>query len=216
MREIVGVVADIRQRTLDQPIEPAVYLPYLQDETNHVLWSMELYVRSDEPSQLFGSVRAKIHALYPNQPIERMRTMADVVSRSLASRTYSMSLIVAFAVLALFLAGMGIYGIVSYVTAQRTHEFGVRMALGANRHHVLWDVIQSAARLSGVGIVCGIALALITMRTLKQLLFQTTPLDFLSFGLSIAVLAAIALCAALHPAWRAAHLDPRTALNEEW
>lgn len=215
MREIVGIVADIKQRTLDQPIEPAVYLPYLQDETNHVLWSMELYVRSDEPSQLFSSVRAKIHALYPNQPIERMRTMADVVSRSLASRTYSMSLIVAFAVLALFLAGMGIYGVVSYVTAQRTHEFGIRMALGANRSHVLWDVIQSAAQLSGVGIICGIALALMTMRTLKQLLFETTPLDFLSFGLSIAVLAAIALCAALHPAWRAAHLDPRTALNEE-
>jgi predicted permease len=215
MREIVGIVADIKQRTLDQPIEPAVYLPYLQDETNHVLWSMQLYVRSDDPSHLFGSVRAKIHALYPDQPIERMRTMADVVSRSLASRTYSMSLIVAFAVLALFLAGMGIYGVVSYVTAQRTHEFGVRMALGASRNHVLWDVIQSAARLSGVGITCGIALALMTTRALKQLLFQTTPSDFLSFGLSVAVLAAVALCAALKPAWRAAHLDPRTALNEE-
>jgi putative ABC transport system permease protein len=215
MREIVGIVSDIKQRTLDQPIEPAVYLPYLQDETKHVLWSMELYVRSDDPSQLFGSVRAKIHTLYPDQPIERMRTMADVVSRSLASRTYSMSLIVAFAVLALFLAGMGIYGVVSYVTAQRTHEFGIRMALGANRNHVLWDVIQSAARLSGVGIICGIVLAIMTMRSMKQLLFQTTPSDFLSFGLSIAVLAAVALCAALHPAWRAAHLDPRSALNEE-
>jgi putative ABC transport system permease protein len=215
MREIVGVVGDIKQRTLDQPTEPAVYLPYLQDETSHVLWSMRLYVRSDDPIHLFSSVRAKVHALYPDQPVERMSTMADVVSGSLATRTYSMSLILAFALLALFLAGMGIYGVVSYVTAQRTHEFGIRMALGANRNHVLWSVVRTAAQLAGIGILCGAGLALMVAGTFKQLLFETAPVDPVSFGLSVLVLAAVALCAALHPAWQAAHLDPRAALNAE-
>ncbi|HEY1938842.1 MAG TPA: ABC transporter permease [Candidatus Angelobacter sp.] len=215
MREIVGIVHDIKQRTLDQPTEPVVYLPYLQDETDHVLWSMNLYLRSDDPIHLSNSVRTKIHALYPNQPIVRMSTMADVVARSLASRTYSMSLIAAFAVLAVLLAGMGIYGVMSYVTAQRTHEFGIRMALGANRSDVLWNVIHSAALLAGIGIACGITLSFTVGATLKQLLFETTPFDPMSFGFSVIVLAVVALFAALHPAWRAARLDPRTALNAE-
>lgn len=215
MREIVGIVGDIKQHTLDLPTEPVVYLPYLQDETNHVLWSMYLYVRSDDPVHLSDGVRSRIHSLYPNQPIERMNTMANVVANSLASRTYSMSLIGAFALLALVLAGMGIYGVVSYTTEQRTHEFGIRMALGANRSDVLWNVIQSASALAATGTIAGTALALIVSRSLGQLLFQTAPLDPVSFAVSVLMLAAVAFLASLYPAWRAAKLDPRTALNAE-
>jgi putative ABC transport system permease protein len=214
-REIVGIIGNIRQRKLDQPIEPAVYLPYLQDETNHVLWSMHLYVRSDHPDKLSSSVRAKVRSLYPNQPLESLRTLADLLSDSMAPRTYSMSLIVAFALLALLLSGMGIYGVVSYVTVQRTHEFGIRMALGADRSHVLWDVIQSAEILAGIGILCGTGLALVITGAFKQLLFETTPFDPLSFVGSVLVLCIVALAATLQPAWRAAQLDPRSALNVE-
>ena len=215
MREIVGIVGNIKQRTLDLPTEPTVYLPYPQDETNHVLWSMYLYVRSEDPVHLSSSVRAKIRALYPDQPIERMNTMSSVVAGSLAPRTYSMSLMGAFALLALVLAGMGIYGVVSYATEQRTHEFGIRMAVGATRGDVLWSVMQSAAVLASAGIVAGTGLAWMASSSLRQLLFETAPLDPVSFSLSICVLAAVALGASLHPGWPAARLDPRMALNAE-
>jgi len=116
------MVSNLRQRGLDLSSEPAVYVPYLQDETHHVLASMNLFVRSmsDDPGLLANSVRGKIQSVYPNQPVERMMVIHDVVSHSLAPRTYSVGLMTAFAGLALLLCALGIYGVVSYVTLQFT------------------------------------------------------------------------------------------------
>jgi putative ABC transport system permease protein len=216
-REIVGVVANLRQRALDLPNEPAIYMPYTQDDTNHVLASMNLFVRSagGDPTLLTNSVRTKIHSLYPNQPIERIRVMREVVSQTLTQRTYSVCLMTAFASLALILCALGIYGVVSYVTLQRTREFGIRMALGASRQDVLRNVLHQGGSLVAVGVALGLGLSLFATRALSQLLFETTPLDPGIFLSAVFLLGAIGVMACLLPAIRASRVDPRVALNTE-
>jgi len=216
-REIVGVVANVRQRALDLPGEPAIYMPYTQDDTNHVLASMNLFVRSagGDPALLTNSVRVKIQSLYPNQPVERITVMREVVSRTLTPRTYSVGLMTAFASLALFLCGLGIYGVVSYVTLQRTREFGIRMALGASRQDVLRNVLHQGGSLVAVGVALGVGLSLLATRALSQLLFETTPLDPGIFLSAVFLLGAIGGFACLLPGIRASQLDPRMALNTE-
>jgi putative ABC transport system permease protein len=216
-REIVGIVSDVRQRALDLPSEPAIYMPYTQDDTYHVLASMHLFVRSIgvDPASLASSVRSKIQSMYPNQPVEYVMVMRDVVSRSLAQRTYSVSLMTAFAGLALLLCALGIYGVVSYVTSQRTREFGIRMALGASRQDVLRNVLRQGGSLVAVGVALGVGLSLLSTRALSQLLFETTPLDPGIFLSAVFLLAAIGVLACLLPGIRASQIDPRAALNSE-
>jgi len=217
MREIVGIVANLRQRALDLPSEPAVYVPYLQDETYHVLASMNLFVRSagDDPGLLATGVRARVQSMYPNQPVERVMVMHDVVSHTLAQRTFSMGLMTAFAGLALLLCAIGIYGVVSYVTSQRTREFGIRMALGATRQDVLRNVLQQGGSLVAVGVAIGVGLSLLTTQALSQLLFETAPFDTTIFAIAVFMLGLIGVLACLLPGIRASQLDPRAALNTE-
>lgn len=217
LREIVGVVANVRQRALDLPSEPAIYVPYTQDDTTHVLASMNLFVRSarGNPALLADSVRAKIQSMYPNQAVERVTVMRDVVSHSLARRTYGVSLMTAFAILALLLCALGIYGVVSYVTLQRRREFGIRMALGASREDVLRSVLHQGGSLVVAGAFIGFCVSLPAARGLAQLLFETTPFDPIIFASSILLLVLIGILACLLPGLRAAQLDPRVALNSE-
>jgi len=216
-REIVGIVANVRQRAIDLPSEAAIYMPYTQDDTNHVLASMNLFVRSagSDPALLANSVRGKIQSLYPNQPVERITVMREVVTRTLAQRTYSVGLMTAFAGLALLLCGLGIYGVISYVTLQRTREFGIRMAIGASRQDVLRIVLRQGGSLVAVGVALGVGLSLLSTRALSQLLFETTPLDPGIFISAVFLLAAIGVLACLLPAIRASQIDPWVALNSE-
>lgn len=216
-REIVGIVANVRQRALDLPSEPAIYMPYTQDDTNHVLASMNLFVRSasGDPALLANGVRGKIQSLYPNQPVERIAVMREVVSRTLAQRTYSVGLMSTFAGLALLLSGLGIYGVVSYVTLQRTREFGIRMAIGASRQNVLRIVLRQGGSLVAAGVALGVGLSLLSTRALSQFLFETTPLDPRIFISAVILLAATGVLACLLPAIRASKIDPRVALNSE-
>jgi ABC-type antimicrobial peptide transport system permease subunit len=213
----VGIVSNVRQRALDLPSEPAIYMPYLQDDTHHVLASMNLFVRSagDDPALLGNSVRAKIQSMYPNQAVERIGVMRDVVSRSLSQRSYSVSLMTAFAILALLLCALGIYGVVSYVTLQRTREFGIRMALGASREDVLRNVLHQGGSLVVIGAGLGLMMSLIAARALSQLLFETRPFDPAILASAVLVLGLIGLLACLLPGIRASRLDPRVALNTE-
>ena len=218
MRQIVGVVSNLRQRTVDALPGPAVYLPYTQDETYHVLNSMMLYVRAatsaaDESGMLGRSIRAGIQAEYPNQPVERIRVLREVVERSLARRTYAALLMTGFALLAVLLCGLGIYGVVSYVMQQRTREFGIRIALGAQRSDVLGIVLKSGGILVATGVVVGGFISLLVTRGLSQLLFETAPADPIAFGAAILLLGAIGVLGCLLPAIRAARLDPRLTLN---
>jgi putative ABC transport system permease protein len=216
-REIVGIVSDVKQRALDLPSEAAIYMPYTQDDTYHVLASMNLFVRSagENPALLANSVRSRIQSMYPNQPVERIMVMRDVVSRSLAQRTYGVSLMTAFAGLALLLCALGIYGVVSYVTLQRTREFGIRMALGASRQAVLLNVLHQGGSLIVVGAAIGVAFSLIATRGVSQLLFETHPFDPAILTSAVLLLGVIGILACLVPGVRAAHLDPRVALNTE-
>jgi putative ABC transport system permease protein len=151
--------------------------------------------------------------LYPNQPVERVEVMREVIAQSLARRTYAVLSMTAFAVLALFLCGLGIYGVMSYAIQQRTREFGIRMALGAQRENVLGDVLKAGGLLVTIGLVVGSVLSLLVSRALSQLLFQTAPADPLVYVLTALILAATGIAACLLPALRASRLDPRAALN---
>ena len=217
VREIVGVVSNVRQRALDLPSEPAIYMPYAQDDTNHVLASMNLFVRSAgaDPAQLASTVRATIQSLYPNQPVEGITVMREVVSHTLNRRVYSVALMTAFAVLTVLLCTLGTYGVVSYITLQRTREFGICMALGASRQRVLLSVLRQGGLLVAIGIVLGVGLSLLATRALAQLLFETAPLEPGVFVSAVFLLMTIGLLACLLPGIRASRLDPRAALNAE-
>lgn len=216
MREVVGVVESIKQGSLDSATEPAVYMPYLQDETSHDMASMSLFVRSFvNPAALADTVRARIHVVRANQPVQALEPMTELMAQSLAPRRYSLSLLATFAALAVLLSALGIYGVVSYTTQQRTREFGVRIALGATRARVMSQVLGEGLALTAMGVALGTGAALWTTQALSRLLFQVSPLDPLSIALAIALLAAISTIACLLPAWRASRLDPVRALRTE-
>jgi putative ABC transport system permease protein len=216
MREVVGVVGAIKHGALDSATEPVVYMPYLQDETGHDMATMSLFVRSPAfAPALADSVRDTIHAVRPNQPVEHLEPMTELMAQTLAPRRYSLSLLGAFAALAVLLSALGIYGVVSYATLRRTREFGVRIALGAPRSSVMSQVFRQGLALTAAGSAIGAGGALWATQALSRALFQVSPFDPLSFAIAIGLLALISICACLLPAWRASRLDPIQALRME-
>jgi putative ABC transport system permease protein len=216
LREIVGVVGNIRHDSLDSPAAPAIYLPYLQDETNHDMATMSLFVRADgNVMALADSVRDRIHAVEPNQPVQNIQNVADLVSQSVATRRYTLVLVGAFAAVGLLLAAVGVYGVISYVTSQRAREFGIRIALGATRGRVVSHVLRRSVMLTTFGSAVGIAGSLLLTRSFSSLLFEVSPLDLFSFSAAVTILALVSIGASLLPAWRAARVDPIIAMQSE-
>jgi putative ABC transport system permease protein len=216
LREIVGITGDIRHDALDAPAVPAVYLPYLQDETQHDMATMSLFVRADGNAMaLADSVRDRIHSVAPDQPVDNIQNVADLVSQSVATRRYTLALVGAFAAVGLVLAAVGVYGVISYATSQRTREFGIRIALGATRGRVVSYVLRSSVALTAFGSLIGIAGALFVTDSLSSLLFEVSPLDLLSFSAAVALLAIVSVGASLLPAWRASRVDPIIAMQSE-
>jgi putative ABC transport system permease protein len=207
---IVGIVSDIHHQGLDVDPKPEFYLPHPQ----RAYRGMILTVRSGQDARaLIAPIRKEIQALDPDQPLANIRTLENVVSESIAPRRMSIGLLGAFAGIALLLASVGIYGVISYLVVQRTHEIGVRMALGAQRGDVLRLVVGHAAKLVGIGSVIGLMLALLSTRTLSALLYNVGAFDAATFVLVTVALAAVALLASYIPALRATKADPMVALG---
>ena len=209
-REVVGVVGDTRQ-SLDEEAGEQMYVPYAQDPT----WgSLSLVVRTNgEPTALAGSVREAIRSVDKAVPNYNLKTMNDVVYTSAAPRRVPMLLLSVLAGAAMLLAMLGIYGVTSYYVTQRTHEIGVRMALGAQIVDVLKLVLKRAMLLAVVGIVIGTAGAFILTRYMTTLLFGVKPIDVVTFVAVALVLTLVVLVACIVPARRAAKIDPLEALR---
>lgn len=207
---IVGVVGDMRHRGLDQDPKPEFYLAHNQRPYR----GMILAVRSgQDPRSLTSAIRRELNALDPDLPAANVRTLEQVTADSIAPRRLSVVLIGVFAVVALVLASVGIYGVMSFLVVQRTHEIGVRMALGAQRRDVLLLVIGRAARLLLIGTAVGLLMAFFASRALGSLLYNVPAFDLPTFALVTFALAFVALLASYIPAQRASKADPMIALG---
>ncbi len=216
---VVGVVADVRHQGLESETNPRVYLPHTQVMERmkaSLLRSITLVLRSAAPSELLiAVVRRELSAVDREQPVSNIRTMRQVVAASVAERAFMTTLLGAFAALALLLALIGIYGVMSYVVTQRTHEIGVRLALGAGSSDILRLVIRQGMTLAFAGLSVGLPASLALTQLMKGLLYGVSATDPLTFAAAAALLMVVALLAALVPARRAAKVDPMVALRCE-
>jgi putative ABC transport system permease protein len=210
-REIVGVVGDTKQSDIGTPAKPAMYLPHEQSPTP--LMTMVVRTTSD-PAALSAAVRSQISNVDKDVPVSNISTMEQIVATSVAPRSFNMVLLTIFAVVALLLAAVGIYGVMSYSVTQRTHELGLRMALGARPSDVLKLVIKQGMMLALIGVAIGLIGAFILMRMMSSLLYGIDASDPLTFGLIAGLLSLVAFAACYFPARRATKVDPMIALRE--
>jgi putative ABC transport system permease protein len=212
---IVGVVGDIKHYGFNLPELPAFYTSYLQLDQPWKRW-MYVAVRSDQnAAALIGEVKNQIWKVDKAIPVTKLRSMSEVMSASLGAQRFNMTLMGIFAAVALVLAAVGIYGVVSYSVTQRTHEIGIRMALGAETGDVLKIVLRQGLTLAGLGVGIGLGAALAVTRVMSTLLFGVSATDPLIFATISIVLAGVALGATFIPARRAAKVDPMIALRYE-
>ena len=212
-REIIGVVGDVRRKGLDVAVQPEMYFSYLQKPERR----MSVVLRTDAPdaSQLIQAARAEVKAFDSAQIIWRVQTLEQLLGTSVAPRKFNMLLLGIFASVALILAAIGLYGVMSYSVSWQTHEIGIRMALGANRTDVLQLVVRQGMKMALIGLVLGLIGAFFVSRVLVGMLYGISPTDPLTFtGVSI-VLLFVALLACLIPARRATRVDPIVALRAE-
>jgi hypothetical protein len=210
---IVGVVGDVRQDSPGSAPAAELYMPLEQ----HPYYANEVQVvmrTAVDPRSLAGAVRQKMRALNPAMAV-RFTTLEAMVAASIDTPRFRTFLVGAFAALALLLAMAGVYGVMAYVTAQRTPEFGLRVALGAGRATVFAHVVGRASRLAAVGLVLGLLLSVAAGRLVTTMLFELTPLDRTTYAVALGILAAVVLVAAAVPAWHASRVDPVTALRQE-
>ena len=211
--EIVGVVADAKLYGLDAPVEPAVYVPHAQHSGES---SMAVVVRTEgDPAAIASAVRREILKLDPEQPISNVRTMDKVLSDSLMLRRVSMLLLTVFASLALTLATVGIYGLTAYLVSLRTHEIGLRVALGASQSQILRLVVGRGLVTSLIGAAIGVGAALMLTRGLSGMLYGVTTTDPLVFAGVPLLLIAVSALASYVPARKATRIDPLAALRYE-
>ena len=214
---IVGVVGDMRQFGLDRPAEPEMYLSLNQSgDSAPFFWPQYLVVRTNaDPLALSSSVRSAVWDVDPDEPVSSVRSMDQVFDAELLNRNTQMTLVSALAALALLMAAVGLYGVLSYTVAQRTPEIGVRMALGAQASTVVLEVVRSALFLAASGMVLGVGSAFALTRLLTSWLFNISPADPATFAAGALLLGVMALLASYIPAHRSARIDPVSVLRAE-
>ena len=211
---IIGIVASVKKSTLDEPAKAAIYHNFAQNTWASGWMSIVLRGRGT-PETLVNTARTVIRDVDPGIAVYDIQPMRTRVDRSLGARRFAMQVLGGFALLALTLSGLGIYGVISYGTSQRRQEIGIRMALGARPADVVGMVLRSGAVLAVVGLVVGVVIFLGVERLITSLLYGLSPRDPLTLAASVAILGAIALVACWIPARRAARLDPTVALRAQ-
>ena len=209
--EVIGVAGSIRAGDIRDAVTPMIYVP------SHV-YEIEqtLAVRTRESLSTIGpAIKRAVEARGPGRPVFDIRSMEQIVAASIDNTRFTMLVLSGFAIASLVLAGIGLYGTLAYLTSQRTQEFGVRLALGASGASILRLVVGEGCLLTTLGAALGLGGAVAVTRTLRGLLYGITPLDGVTIASTIALVAAVALVAISWPAWRAARIDPATALRTE-
>jgi len=206
------VVGDIKSDGFDAPTAPHIYLPVFQNPP----YASVLFLRTNANTGALGDqIRTQVQSIDSNLPLYSVRTMDQVIARSMAERRFSLEILAIFATVALLLAAIGIYGVMSYSFSRRIHEIGIRVALGAQKMDILRMVLNEGMRLVTFGLIAGLIGAVILTRFLRTLLFNVTSTDPLVFASIAVLLAVVALLACYIPARRATRIDPLVALREE-
>jgi predicted permease len=219
LSEIIGVVADVKHRTLDEEPTPAVYHAVLQQDTGIIVpmyRGLTYVVRTRiAPASVAGAIRTAVRGVDPNVAVVNFLPMDQIVGGTIASRKFNAALLGLFAALALMLAATGVYGVLQYSVIQRKREMGIRIAIGATSSDMIRLIVGQAVGLAGIGVVIGLAGALALTRVIRALLFNTDPVDVLTFSASAAVLLLIAVLASYLPARRALRVDPTIAMRAD-
>jgi putative ABC transport system permease protein len=217
-RTVVGVVGDVRVRGLERSSEPQVYLPYKQVPDGFLVWyaPKDLAIRSTiEPESLLPSIRRIIAEADPQQPVSGVQTLSHIVEEETAPRLIQVCVLGGFAVIAVFLAGIGIHGLLSFTVSSRVQEIGIRIAIGAKARNVLLMILRESAVIGLVGLVAGAALAYAAARMLESLLAGVHPGDLLTYLVATLLALSMVLAGSFFPALRAARVDPLTAIRAE-
>jgi ABC-type antimicrobial peptide transport system permease subunit len=215
---VVGVVGDMKQDALGTETAPMTYEPIYQQPNGPARFYRTVNVvarTSGDTNATIPAVRSALQRIDPALPVTRAEALDAVVTESVKPQRFSMTVVSAFALVALGLATIGIYGVLANVVAQETHEIGVRMALGAAPSAVLWSVLRRSLALMATGVAIGSAGSLAVTRVMTGLLYEVQPTDAAAFGGAAVLLAVLALGASLVPAWRATRIDPLIALRAE-
>jgi predicted permease len=217
-RTVVGVVANVRVRGFERPSEPQVYLPYRQQGDGNSTWyaPKDLAIRSNiAPEALMPAVRRIIAEADPQQPIADVQSLAQVVNDALAPRLIQVGVLLAFALVAIFLAAIGIHGLLSFTVSSRFQEIGVRMAVGAQSRHILAMVLRDSALLALIGTAAGLVLAYAAGQSIQSILAGVRPADSQAYIAGLSVIVCMTLAGSLIPAIRALQVDPITAIRTE-
>ena len=217
-REVIGVVGDVKVRGLERESEPQVYLSYKQVPDGWLIGytPKDLAIHSSQPPEhLVPEVRRIIAAADPEQPISNVRTLAEIVAGETESRTIQMRVLITFTTIAIFLAGLGIYGLLSFTVSLRQQEFGIRMALGARQGDIFRMVLRQGTLLAVAGLVPGLMIAYGAARLLQSLLAGVKPTDVLTFAAAALLCFLTTLIGTVVPALRAIRVDPTTVMRAE-
>jgi predicted permease len=209
-RTIIGVIADVRNESLDQAPVPQIYTPLIDGQSTSIAVSSSL-----PPEALIAALRASLRSIDPSIALADIHTMQQALSASTARRRFQTTLLTTFGAIALLLALVGLYGVLDYSVRQRIPEIGLRMALGATRARVISMVVHQGLRLVLLGLAAGIVAALVLVRFVSSALYGVRPYDPWTFLAAPALVLLAALIACCTPAWRAAHIQPIEALRSE-